>query len=143
MLGDMSTLLRGAVAALLLTALTLTAGCSDIKDAATNKAGEAGCAVAKKAVDGVKSQVDDAIDQIGADPESARKKLSGARDALKKAEGSIGGGTKQKLTSAREALDDLVAEASDAASGADVDTSAIDTSKEKFSTAVDDVTGAC
>lgn len=130
------------LAPLALTAVLLT-GCSAAEDKAKEVAGDAACSLAAKAVSGVKGQVDDAVTQIGADPEAAQRKLTGLRDGVKSAEGRVSGDVKAQLTEAREALDDLVAQASDAAEGADVDTSAIDTSKQHFSDAVDDVSTTC
>ncbi len=127
----------------LLGAATLLGGCSEVKDAASDKANQAACAVATKAVGGLKGQVDDAIDQIGADPAAARRKLAGLRDAVKGAESGISGDAKKQLTRAREALDKLVEEASDAAAGAEVDTSALKSSKQKFSDAVDGLANIC
>lgn len=141
----MTTYPRGAVAATLLV-LALS-GCSAaedrVKEGAKDLAGDAACSVAAKSVSGVKGQVDDAIDQIGADPEAAKRKLTGLRDGVKSAEDRVGGDVKVKLTEAREALDELVADATDAAKGTEVDTSALESSKEKFGTAADDVTEAC
>ena len=131
-----------ALAASTLAAVLLT-GCSEAEDAAKDAAGNAACAVATKAVSGVTGQVDDAIDQIGADPAAAKRKLSGLRDVVARAEDGLSGDAKQRLGEARQALDDLVGEASDAASGLDVDTSAVDSSRKKLSRAVDDVADVC
>ncbi len=136
------TSLISALAASVVAAVLLT-GCSEAEDAAKDAAGNAACAVATKAVSGITGQVDDAIDQIGADPAAAERTLSGLRDVVASAEGAISGDAEQRLREARRALDDLVAEASDAASGLEVDTSAVDTSKEKFSQAVDEVSDGC
>ena len=126
--------------ALLATAL---AGCSDIKDAATDTANGAACSVAQKAVDGVSGQVDSAIDEIGADPEAARTKLSGLRDILDTAQSGISGDAKDALSDAADALGRLAGEAGDAARGADIDTSAITNAKDAFGDAVDGVRDFC
>lgn len=127
-------------ATLLVLALT---GCSAAEDKAKELGGDAACTVAGKAVGGVKSQVDDAVDQIGVDPAAAKRKLTGLRDGVKSAEDRVSGDVRAQLAEAREVLDDLVAEAGDAVEGSDVDTSALDTSKQQFSDAADDVTIAC
>lgn len=107
----------------------------------------AACSVAVKSVDSMKGQVDAAIDQIGVDPAAAEKKLTGLRDGVRSAERRVGGDPQAKLADARVALDNLVSEAHDAAKGAaegaDVDTSALATSKQQFSDAVDAAGGAC
>lgn len=137
----MTTYVRHTVAALaLLVPLT---GCSAAEDKAKEVTGDAACSIAGKAVSGVKTQVDAAIDQIGVDPAAAEQKLSGLRDGVKSAEDRIEGDVKAKLTDARAALDDLVADARGAAAGTDVDTSALERSKEQFATAADDVSNAC
>lgn len=131
------------LAALTLTVVVLASGCSDVKDAAQEKANQATCSVAQKAVDGVAGQVDRAIDEIGADPEAAQKKLAGLRDVLEKAQSGISGDAKEKLGEAADALGKLADEAGDAAKGADVDTSAIDDAKDSFGDAVDGVRDFC
>ncbi|MDE0776186.1 MAG: hypothetical protein OSB43_07930 [Nocardioides sp.] len=70
---------RALPAVLVVAVVALAAGCSDVEDAVKGKANEAACSVAQKTVDGVSGQVDDAIDEIGADPEAARRKLAGLR----------------------------------------------------------------
>jgi len=121
----------------------LGAGCSDLEDAAKGKANEAACSVAQKTVDGVTAQVESAIDEIGADPDAARRKLAGLRDVLDAAQSGISGEAKQKLRDAAQALGNLADEAGDAARGADVDTSAVDAAKDNFGDAVDDVRDFC
>lgn len=123
--------------------MVVGAGCSDIKDAATDTANGAACSVAQKAVDGVSGQVDNAIDEIGADPAAARKKLAGLRDVLDKASSGISGDAKDALSDAADALGRLASEAGDAAKGADVDTSAVDDAKDAFGDAVDGVRDFC
>lgn len=134
---------RSTVAAALLVLIGLASGCSAAEDKAKEAVGDAACSIASKAVSGVTGQVDDAVDEIGADPKAAEQKLRRLRDAVKSAEGRIGGGTKQKLSGARGALDDLVDEAGDAADGAEVDTGAVDEAKGDFDVAVDDVRDHC
>ncbi len=132
----------GAAVAALLVALG-AAGCSDLKDAASDTANGAACSVAQKAVDGVSGQVDNAIDEIGADPDAAKAKLSGLRDVLDKASSGISGDAKSALRDAADALGRLADEAGDAAKGADVDTSAVNDAKDAFGDAVDGVRDFC
>ena len=123
--------------------LVAAAGCSDIKDAASETANGAACSVAQKAVDGVSGQVDNAIDEIGADPDAAKAKLSGLRDVPDKASSGISGDAKSALRDAADALGRLADEAGDAAKGADVDTSAVNDAKDAFGDAVDGVRDFC
>lgn len=132
-----------ALAAVALTLAVVTSGCSDLKDKANDTASGAACSVAQKTVDGVSGQVDRAIDEIGADPAAAKKKLSGLRDLLERAQGGISGDAKAKLGEAADALGRLADEAGAAAKGADVDTSAIDSAKDSFGDAVDGVRDFC
>ena len=135
--------LTPAFSALVLTLAVAASGCSDVKEAAQGKANDAACSVAQKTVDGVSGQVDKAVDEIGADPAVAKKKLSGLRDVLEKAQGGVSGDAKDKLGEATDALGRLADQAGDAARGADVDTSAIDSAKDSFGEAVDGVRDFC
>ncbi|GAB2755189.1 hypothetical protein GCM10027020_04260 [Nocardioides salsibiostraticola] len=123
-------------------ALTLT-GCTQAEEAATGAANRAGCAVAQKALNQAQSEAEKALDEIDADPEAARRKLGGMRDAVKAAESGLSGETKEKLAEARRALDTMAGEAQDAAQGADVDTSAVDNAKDRLDDAVGDVRDLC
>lgn len=131
------------LAALALTSVVLVTGCSEVKDAASDRASAAACSVTQKAVDGVAGQVDNAIDEIGADPAAAKKKLSGLRDVLETAQSGISGDAKEELAQAADALGTLAGEAGDAAKGADIDTSAVDNAKFAFGDAIDGVRDFC
>ncbi len=131
-----------ALTAAILLALLLT-GCSDIKDAATDKANQTACSVAQKTVDTVADQADNAIDEIGADPQAAEEKLSALRGVLDKAQAGISGDAKDKLREAADALGRLADEAGDAAKGAEVDTSAVGDAQDAFGDAVDGVRDFC
>ncbi|MEN8671873.1 hypothetical protein [Nocardioides sp.] len=134
---------RALPAVLVVAVVALAAGCSDVEDAVKGKANEAACSVAQKTVDGVSGQVDDAIDEIGADPEAARRKLAGLRDVLDAAQSGISGEAKQKLREVAAAVGNLADEAGDAARGADIDTSAIDRAQDSLGEAVDGVRDFC
>lgn len=137
--------LRSLAARVLLAAvLALTlAGCSQAEEAAKGAANRAGCTVAQKALDQAQSEAEKALDEIDADPEAARRKLAGIRDAVGAAEAGLSGETKAKLAKARQALDTMTVEAQDAAQGADVDTSAVDNAKGRLDDAVGDVRDLC
>lgn len=135
--------LRADAAVAVLAVALGAAGCSDIKDAASDTANGAACSVAQKAVDGVSGQVDNAVDEIGADPAAAKEKLSGLREVLDRASSGISGDAKDALRDAADALGRLADEAGDAARGADVDTSAVGDAKESFGDAVDGVRNFC
>lgn len=140
----LATLARSVVVTITVAAVAAgVSGCSAAQDKAKEVAGNAACSIAAKAVSGVQSEVDAAIDQIGVDPKAAEQKLTSLRDGVKSAEDQVSADLKPELTAARAALDDLVTEAGAAAKGADVDTAALESSKNKFATAVDDVSNAC
>lgn len=127
-----------------LTAVAAVAsGCSEIEEAASETAGNAACSVAQQAVDGVTGQVDQAIDEIGADPEAAQRELASLREVLDQAQGSISGEAQQALRDAADALGRLADEARDAARGVEIDTSAVDQAQDAFGEAVDGITDVC
>ncbi len=119
------------------------AGCTQAEDAAKDAVNRAGCTVAQKTLDKAQTEAEKALDEINADPQAARRKLGGMRDALKAAESGVSGETKAKLQKAREALDTMAGEAQDAARGADVDTAAVNDAKQQLDSAVSDVRNLC
>lgn len=130
-----------------LLATAVLSGCSDIEDAASDAvsgaANETACSVVRSTTDGITTQVDRAADEIDADPEAARDQLSGLLAVLERARDGLSGDAQRALSTAADALGDLVGEARQAARGVDVDTSAVDGAKDAFGDAVDDVQDIC
>lgn len=124
--------------------LTLTlVGCSEVEDAARDAADDAACSVAKQAMDKAGDQAQRAVDEIGADPQAAKRELTALRDTLKSLEGQVDGESGGKVTQARKALDKLVKQADQARSGTPVDDQAVDDAQRDLDAAVDDFKDIC
>jgi hypothetical protein len=91
----------------------------------------------------VRRQVDGITADIKANPEAAEQELTAARDALAAAEGQLTGQTKELLTRAGAAIDDLRAEAKAVADGATVDDKALQAAQDEYGAAVEQLTGVC
>ena len=130
----------------LLTALLLSA-CSEaeqaVSDAGSEAASQAGCSVAQAAVSEVRRQVAGITSKISADPEAAERELAAAREALGAAENQLSGETQEQLARAGAALDDLRAEATAVAEGANIDDRALQAAQEEYGDAVEQLTGLC
>lgn len=118
-------------------------GCSEVEDAAKDAAGDAACSVAEQAMDEAADQARQAIDEIGADPQAAKRELTALRDSLKSLEGQVDGETGGKVTQARKALDRLVKQADRARSGTPVDDAAVDDAQRDLDAAVEDFKDLC
>jgi len=132
---------------ILLTALLLSA-CSEaeraVSDAGSEAASDAGCSVARAAVDEVRRQVDGIGAEIKADPEAAGGALTAAREALEAVERQLSGEAQGQLARAGAAIDDLRAEARAAvADGASVDDQAVRAAQEEYDDAAKQLSGFC
>lgn len=119
------------------------AACSEVEDAARDAADDAACSVAKQAMDRAGDEAQRAVDEIGADPQAAKRELTALRDALKSLESQVDGETGGKVTEARKALDRLVKQADDAREGTPVDDQAVDDAQRDLDAAVDDFKDIC
>ena len=130
----------------LFTALLLSA-CSEagraVSDAGSKAASDAGCSVARTAVDQVGRQVDGIASQIRTDPEAAGGTLTAAREALGAAERSLSGETQEQLARASAAIDDLQSEARAVADGASVDDQVLRAARAEYDDAAQQLTGLC
>ncbi|MBA2640825.1 MAG: hypothetical protein H0U77_12750 [Nocardioidaceae bacterium] len=130
----------------LLTAVLLGA-CAEaeraVSDAGSEAATKAGCSVAQAAVGEVRQQVDGITSEIKADPEAAGLELTAAREALGAAEKQVTGETQEQLARAGAAIDDLRAEATAVADGANVDDQALRAAQEEYGDAAEQLTGLC
>jgi hypothetical protein len=127
----------------LLAALVLGA-CSEaedaIRDAASDAASDAACAVGRTAVTELKGQVDGIARDIGADPAAARRELTAIRESLAAAERGLGGETRERVRQAREAVDELLAQAR---AGTTVDDEAVAAAQEEYDAAAAELTNIC
>ncbi len=130
----------------LLTAVLLGA-CAEaeraVSDAGSEAATKAGCSVAQAAVGEVRQQVDGITSEIKTDPEAAGLELTAAREALGAAEKQVTGETQEQLARAGAAIDDLRAEATAVADGANVDDRALRAAQEEYGDAAEQLTGLC
>lgn len=136
----MRTLL--ATSALLVTTGLLGA-CSQAEDAVRGAAEDAGCAVAQRAADEAERRARDAVADLGADPQAARRELEGIREALRAAEGGLGGETRRQVGRARDAVDVLLGQARRAADGTRVDDEAVADAERRLDDAVGEITTVC
>lgn len=142
--------MRSLAAALALLVVVLT-GCDqaeDAKDKAADKvkdtAADAGCALAKEAVDGAGSAAGHAINELTNDPQGSVKELKLVRKALDTADKAISDGDlKDAVAKVRTAVGDLLDEANKAADGKKVDQQAIDEGEAALTEAIDGVKNAC
>lgn len=119
------------------------AGCSGAEDAVRGAARDAGCSVAQRAADEAERRARDAVSDLGADPQAARRELEAVRGALDAAVQGLGGETRQQLTRARDAVDDLLAQARRAADGTKVDDEAVAEAERQLDGAVEHVGTVC
>lgn len=137
-----TTLAAPLVAVLL--ALGLGACSEDqLRETASNAAGDAACAVAQRTMDDVTTQVRGAVDELGADPAAAQRRLVALRDTVRAAEGGLSGETRARLGEARAALDDLATLARDEAAGAAADEPAVQRARDDLDAAVTGLTQVC
>lgn len=130
----------------LLLALGLTLGaCSgdQLRETASNAAGDAACTVAQRTMDGVVGQAQGAVDQLGADPAAAQRRLVALRDTVRAAQGGLSGESRARLEEARTALDDLATLAGDEAAGATADQPAVQRARDDLDAAVTGLTQVC
>lgn len=131
-----------------LTALLLTVvlgACSEdqLRDAATDAAGDAACSVAQQTMDEVVTQTQGALDELGADPAAAERRLTALRDTVRAAESGLSGESRARLEEARVALDDLATLARDEAAGAGADEPAVQQARDDLDAAVTGLTQVC
>ncbi|MBC9733678.1 hypothetical protein [Nocardioides marmotae] len=122
---------------------TLLTGCAEAEDAVRGAAREAGCAAARQAMDEAERRVRDAVADLRADPEAARRELRAVRGVLDAAERGLGGEARQQVDRAGKAVDRLLAEARDAAAGTRVDDVAVDEAERQLDGAVGEITNLC
>lgn len=132
---------RRAVAGSLLVA-ALGAGCSDAEEALSGQTERAACKVAEQAMGKAQDVARSAVDEIGADPQSARRELTAVRDTVAAAQSGLSGEAEAKLAQAREALDTLVEEARESADGA-VDEQEVEQARSKLDEAVAGLGDVC
>ncbi|KAA1380570.1 hypothetical protein [Aeromicrobium fastidiosum] len=121
--------------------------CSQVEDAATDAASDAGnragCAVAGRVVDEGRTLVGDIATDLGADPASARAKLTAAREALAAAAPTLSDDTRAQLDRAVAALDDLRDEATSVADGSSIDEQVVAEAKAEYDVAAEQITSVC
>ena len=121
--------------------------CSQVEDAATDAASDAGnragCAVAGRAVDEGRTLVGDIASDLGADPASARAKLTAAREALAAASPGLSDDARTQVDRAVAALDDLRDEARSVADGSSIDEQVVAEARAEYDTAAQQITSVC
>jgi hypothetical protein len=137
------TSLAPALVCVALVALLSLSGCAQAEEAAKGAASDAACSVARSAADEAARQAGRAIDDLGADPQSAEQELRGVRDAVAAAEKGVDGDVRDDLADARAAVERLLGQAQGAARGVEVDTGAVEAAKADLDRAVADVTTLC
>ena len=142
----MSTLRRTTSTAVLLGGLLLSAAaCSedDVRDFASDQASQAACGVASDALDQAQSQVDSAVEAIGADPEAAARRLGALRDTLAAAARGLNGEAATEIEKARDAVAALAEEAERHAEGTPVDRDNLEREQRELSDAVTGLADVC
>ncbi|MDN4162382.1 hypothetical protein [Nocardioides abyssi] len=131
------------VTSTLVAAVGLLGACSEAEDAVRGAARDAGCAAAQRVADQAERTARDAVADIGADPQAARRELEGVRDALRAAEAGLSGETGAQVERARDAVDALLVQARRAADGTRVDDRAVDDAERRLDDAVGEITTIC
>lgn len=117
------------------------AGCSFVQE----KASEAVCAAITPVTDTINVQLDDAVAQIAVNPDGAVDQITSLRDSLASASEAVGslGSLDATLDALTGALDDVLALAEKAASGAEVTPEETQAVEDRVNGAVESVTGEC
>lgn len=130
--------------ALLATPLLLAglSACGDAEELVGNAARSAGCSAAEQVVSPIRGQVRAAVEDLGADPEAARRELTVLRNAVDAAAGTLSGEARQALGEISAALETLTEEARVAARSA-VDQQAVQQAQDELGAAIDEFGAVC
>lgn len=122
--------------------LATTAACGEAEEVLGNAARAAGCTAAEQAVSPIRSEARSAVEQLGVNPEAARRELAGLRNIVEAALPTLSGEARESLQQVSDALGTLTDEARDATRGV-VDQRAVQAAQDELGTAIDEFTTVC